>query len=37
LGYLEDKKNKNENFFVAVNYQSLNDMNNEEIIELEKE
>ena len=37
LGYLEDKKNKNENFFVAVNYQSLNDMSNEEIIELEKE
>ena len=37
LGYLEDKKNKNENFFVAVNYQSLNDMNNDEIIKLEKE
>ena len=37
LGYLEDKKNKNENFFIAVNYQSLNDMNNDEIIKLEKE
>ena len=37
LGYLEDKRNKNENFFVAVNYQSLNDMNDDEIIKYEKE
>lgn len=37
LGFMEDKKNKNENFFVAVNYQSLNEMSNEEIINMEKE
>ena len=27
LGFLEDKKNINENFFIAINYQSLNNMN----------
>ena len=37
LGFLDDKKNKNENFFVAVNYQSLNDMNDEDIIKNELE
>ena len=37
LGYMEDKKNKKETFFIAVNYQSLNDMNKEDIIEAEKE
>ena len=37
LGYMEDKKNKKETFFIAVNYQSLNDMNKEDIIEAENE
>ena len=37
LGFLEDKKNNNENFFVAVSYQSFNDMNNDEIINKEIE
>ena len=37
LGYLEDKKNKSENYFIAVNYKSINDMKEEEILSLEKE
>ena len=37
LGYLEDKKNKSENFFIAVNYKSINDMNQNEILSLENE
>ena len=37
FGFMEDKKNKNENFFVAVNYQSLNDLNKDDIIKTEKE
>ena len=37
LGYLEDKKNKSENFFIAVNYKSINDMDDNEILSLEKE
>ena len=37
LGYLEDKKNKAENFFIAVNYKSINDMDDNEILSLEKE
>ena len=37
LGYLEDKINKSENFFIAINYKSINDMEENEIIFLEKE
>ena len=37
LGFLEDKKNNNENFFVAVNYQSLIDLNTDDIIKMEKD
>ena len=37
LGYLEDKKNKSENFYVAVNHKSINDMEKSEILSLEKE
>ena len=37
LGYLEEKKNKSEKFFMAVNYKSINDMNEKEIISLESE
>ena len=37
LGYLKDKKNKSENYFIAVNYKSINDMKEEEILSLEKE
>ena len=37
LGYLEDKKNKSENFFIAVNYKSINDMKESELLALEKE
>ena len=37
LGYLKDKKNKLENYFIAVNYKSINDMKEEEILSLEKE
>ena len=37
LGYLEDKINKSENFFIAINYKSINDMEENEIISLEKE
>ena len=37
MGFLEDKKNNNENFFMAVSYQSFNDMNDDEIIKKELE
>ena len=37
LGFLEEKKNKSENYFIAVNYKSINDMQEEEILSLEKE
>ena len=37
LGYLEDKKNKSETFFIAVNYKSINDMKESELLALEKE
>ena len=37
LGFLEDKKNKNENFLLAVNYQSLNDINEEDLIKIDME
>ena len=37
LGFLEDKKNKNENFLLAVNYQSLNDINEEDLIKIDLE
>ena len=37
LGFLEDKKNKNENFLLAVNYQSLNDINEKDLIKIDIE
>ena len=37
LGYLEDKKNINENFYVAFDYKSLNNMDKNEISLMEKE
>ena len=37
LGFLEDKKNINENFFIAINYQSLNNMNNDDIVKMDLE
>ena len=37
LAYLEDKKNINENFYIALHYKSLNNMNDKELSFLEKE
>ena len=37
LGYSEDKINKSENYFIAINYRSINDMKDEEILKLEGE
>ena len=36
LSYLEDSKNKNENFYVAFDYKSINDMNDNEILNIDK-
>ena len=36
LGYMEDKKNINENFYIALDFKSLNDMDENEISSIEK-
>ena len=37
LAYCEDKQNINENFYVAFDYKSINDMNEDEILSLKQE
>ena len=37
LAYLEDKKNINEMFYIALDYKSLNDMNDNELLFMDKE
>jgi hypothetical protein len=36
LGYLEDKTNVNENFYIALDYKSINDMNDYELVSIDK-
>ena len=36
LGYMEDKQNINENFYIALDFKSLNDMDENEITSIEK-
>ena len=36
LGYLQDKTNVNENFYIALDYKSINDMNDYELVSIDK-